>query len=437
MNLKKDLLTLLHRRSDKTGGSKLASENIGNISMKDGEHGKIFGINRKIVTTVIIIGFTVFAIALIFALSDDTSKSKTQTPQIKQEVADTKNSPMTSGTDDYANNYAKLGQANNRAATGGTMSKNTTRQVNPATTATPLGSSEASTLAAIPAARGSYADTGSYSSPYTLPYLNATNMSQGAASGTGNSAAEQPKTESVQDRLKAAISFALGQGGSTNNAVGGSTAPTSATASGGSDTTDGAVTYMAPSDTFLQVGTVIPAMLCSGINTDVGGQVSAQVQADVYDSATGSTLLIPAGSRLMGSYEAGKASTSGRLSITFTTLILPNGGSYNIGQSMIATDADGYMGIAGNVNSHTGKAISGGMLSTAIAALGSLATGGTSSSSNTYSAGQLAEQGAMSSLITSASSLFNKGASIQATITVDPGYQFNVYIKQGISLSAY
>jgi len=436
LNLKKDLLTLLHRRSDKTGSSKLASENIGNISMKDGEHGKIFGINRKIVTTVIIIGFTVFAIALIFASSDDTSKSKTQTPQIKQEAADTKNSPLTSGTDDYAN-YAKLGQANNKVA-GGTMSKNTTRQVNPATTAaTPLGSPEASTLAAIPAARGSYADTGSYSSPYTLPYLNAANMSQGAVSGTGNATVEQPKTESVQDRLKAAISFALGQGGSTNNAVGGNTAPTSATASGGSDTTDGTVTYMAPSDTFLQVGTVIPAMLCSGINTDVGGQVSAQVQADVYDSATGSTLLIPAGSRLMGSYEAGKASTSGRLSITFTTLILPNGGSYNIGQSMIATDADGYMGIAGNVNSHTGKAISGGMLSTAIAALGSLATGGTSSSSNTYSAGQLAEQGAMSSLITSASSLFNKGASIQATITVDPGYQFNVYIKQGISLSAY
>lgn len=434
MNLKKDLLTLLHRRSDKTGGSKLASENIGNISMKDGEHGKIFGINRKIVTTVIIIGFTVFAIALIFASSDDTSKSKPQTPQIKQEAADTKNSPLTSGTDDYAN-YAKLGQANNKAT--GTMTKNTTRQVNPATTATPLGSPEASTLAAIPATRGSYADTGSYSSPYTLPYLNATNMSQGTASGTGNATAEQSKTESTQDRLKAAISFALGQGGSTNNAIGGSAASTSAAASGGSDTTDGAVTYMAPSDTFLQVGTVIPAMLCSGINTDVGGQVSAQVQADVYDSATGSTLLIPAGSRLMGSYEAGKASTSGRLSITFTTLILPNGGSYNIGQSMIATDADGYMGIAGNVNSHTGKAISGGMLSTAIAALGSLATGGTSSSSNTYSAGQLAEQGAMSSLITSASSLFNKGASIQATITVDPGYQFNVYIKQGISLSAY
>ena len=59
--------------------------------------------------------------------------------------------------------------------------------------------------------------------------------------------------------------------------------------------------YYEPNDFTLGAGTIIPVRLLTGINTDVEGQVMAQVLADVYDSATGTKLLIPQGSKLVGS----------------------------------------------------------------------------------------------------------------------------------------
>ena len=55
----------------------------------------------------------------------------------------------------------------------------------------------------------------------------------------------------------------------------------------------------------LQSGSVIPAALITGIRSDLPGQITAQVTQNVYDSPTGSLLLIPQGTRLIGEYDDG------------------------------------------------------------------------------------------------------------------------------------
>src|SRR5690606_16247809 len=50
----------------------------------------------------------------------------------------------------------------------------------------------------------------------------------------------------------------------------------------------------------LQAGSVIPAALITGIRSDLPGQITAQVTENVYDSPTGSLLLIPQGTRIIG-----------------------------------------------------------------------------------------------------------------------------------------
>ena len=45
---------------------------------------------------------------------------------------------------------------------------------------------------------------------------------------------------------------------------------------------------------------VIPASLITGLNSDLPGTVLAQVTENVRDSATGRTILIPQGARLIG-----------------------------------------------------------------------------------------------------------------------------------------
>ena len=53
----------------------------------------------------------------------------------------------------------------------------------------------------------------------------------------------------------------------------------------------------------LKAGAVIPAVMISGINSDLPGQILAQVAEDVYDTATGRYLVIPQGSKLVGTYD--------------------------------------------------------------------------------------------------------------------------------------
>ncbi|HEY1145445.1 MAG TPA: TrbI/VirB10 family protein, partial [Allosphingosinicella sp.] len=50
----------------------------------------------------------------------------------------------------------------------------------------------------------------------------------------------------------------------------------------------------------LSAGTVIPASLITGLNSDLPGMVLAQVTENVRDTATGATILVPQGARLFG-----------------------------------------------------------------------------------------------------------------------------------------
>ncbi len=49
-----------------------------------------------------------------------------------------------------------------------------------------------------------------------------------------------------------------------------------------------------------KAGAVIPAVMIGGVNSDLPGQLLAQVSQNVYDTATGRFILIPQGSKLVG-----------------------------------------------------------------------------------------------------------------------------------------
>lgn len=51
-------------------------------------------------------------------------------------------------------------------------------------------------------------------------------------------------------------------------------------------------------------GTIIPTSLITGLNSDLPGQVIAQVTENVYDTATGRLLLVPQGARVIGTYDS-------------------------------------------------------------------------------------------------------------------------------------
>ena len=63
----------------------------------------------------------------------------------------------------------------------------------------------------------------------------------------------------------------------------------------------------------LMTGTLIPGVMISAANSELPGDLVAQVTQDVYDSVTGRYLLIPQGSKLFGRYDSFAALGSERL----------------------------------------------------------------------------------------------------------------------------
>ena len=101
----------------------------------------------------------------------------------------------------------------------------------------------------------------------------------------------------------------------------------------------------------VKAGTIIPAALITAINSDLPGEVIAQVTEPVYDHATGRTVLIPQGSRLIGQYDSQVAYGQSRALIAWNRVIMPNGRSINIG-SMTGADLTGASGLQDQTDGH-------------------------------------------------------------------------------------
>src|SRR3546814_453056 len=113
----------------------------------------------------------------------------------------------------------------------------------------------------------------------------------------------------------------------------------------------------------VQAGSVIAASLITGLISDLPGLVTAQVTENVYDSVTGQSLLIPQGSRLVGSYDSVVAFGQSRALVVWQRIILPDGSSIRI-DNVPATDTQGYAGLADKIDRHTWQLLKGVALST-------------------------------------------------------------------------
>ena len=98
-------------------------------------------------------------------------------------------------------------------------------------------------------------------------------------------------------------------------------------------------------------GTIIPAALETGINTDLPGDVLATVTENVYDSVSGKNLLIPQGSKLLAKYSSNISFGQNRVQVAWQRLIRPDGVSLQLA-NMNGVDPQGMSGYTGYVDEH-------------------------------------------------------------------------------------
>ncbi|EHR31883.1 TrbI/VirB10 family protein (plasmid) [Megamonas funiformis] len=186
----------------------------------------------------------------------------------------------------------------------------------------------------------------------------------------------------------------------------------------------------------LNAGTVIPATLLTGITSDVPcGDVVAQIRQDVYDSLTGTHLLIPQGSRLIGT--SGQAGSRGnkRIGVIFTRIILPSGVSIILPDQK-AIDGVGYPGLEDEYTEHKGAAYGSAFMAALLGAAAQSATGNTSGDDE-RSPGQEAVSGAVAEILRTGEKFVDRELEKQPTITINPGFQFSVFINQDLNLGEY
>jgi type IV secretion system protein TrbI len=188
----------------------------------------------------------------------------------------------------------------------------------------------------------------------------------------------------------------------------------------------------APASAFVvQAGTVIPGGLITGIRSDLPGEITAQVTENVYDSPTGRSLLIPQGSRLIGSYDSQVAFGQSRVLLVWTRLILPSGKSIVL-ERQPGADTAGYSGLEDEVNNHWGTLFKAAVLSTL------LSVGSEAGANNNESAlVQALRQGASQSVNQTGQQVVGRYLNIQPTLTIRPGFPVRVIVNRDLVLEPY
>ena len=174
-------------------------------------------------------------------------------------------------------------------------------------------------------------------------------------------------------------------------------------------------------------GTVIPAVLLNGINSELPGDVVAQVERDVYDSASLRYVLVPKGTRLVGSYDDQIAYGQNRALVAWTTMVFPDGRVVSL-PGLPGVDLQGAAGLQDRTDRHLDRVFGGAVALAAVGTGLALATpdrGDLDLSPQTVASAQVAIE-----LSRVATELLRRELDVEPTVTVRPGYRLLVFLAR-------
>lgn len=180
----------------------------------------------------------------------------------------------------------------------------------------------------------------------------------------------------------------------------------------------------------LQAGAVIPAAMITGIRSDLPSQITAQVTENVYDSPTGSLLLIPQGTRIIGQYDAGVTFGQRRVLLVWNRLILPNGRSIVL-ERQPGEDASGYAGLEDGVDYHWWDLMKAAGLSTLLSIGAELAT------DDEDRLIRAIRDGAQDTINQAGQQIVQRQLQVAPTLTIRPGFPVRVIVTRDLVLERY
>lgn len=185
----------------------------------------------------------------------------------------------------------------------------------------------------------------------------------------------------------------------------------------------------------VKTGAVIPGIMVTGINSDLPGNIIAQVSQNVFDSATGNHLLLPQGAKLFGVYDSRVIYGQERVLVAWNRVVFPDGSAVTLG-AMPGSDVSGYAGYSDKVDNHYfrifGSAILMSMISGGMAYTMDTLDNSNSDSDNPTLQNEMGS--ALAAQLGQATlQLLQKNLNIKPTLEIRPGYQFNVIVTKDLA----
>jgi type IV secretion system protein VirB10 len=186
----------------------------------------------------------------------------------------------------------------------------------------------------------------------------------------------------------------------------------------------------------IKAGWVIPAVLLTGVNSDLPGELLAQVREHVFDTVSGHYLLIPQGSKLVGTYDSAVIYSQDRVLVVWSRVILPNGDSLVL-DNMPGVDLSGYAGLRDRVNHHWGRLLGAVVLSSVLNIGTRIPAGDVAAGRFFPTLGQEAAQDVGQGMGRAGQQVVQRQLQIQPTITIRPGFAINIFVHRDMVLRPY
>lgn len=188
-----------------------------------------------------------------------------------------------------------------------------------------------------------------------------------------------------------------------------------------------------PSKCLLTPGWLIPVANVQRMNSDVPGDVLLVVRENVYDSLTHQCLAIPAGSKILATYNPNVRVGQERFNVAGSVLHLPNGKKVPLAGTR-AYEPDGSAGLEADVDNHFFKLVS---TSIFLGVVGRISGGDTVSSSTANGSTTATSTVLGKALGDTATTILERNKSIAPTLKRKLATRFNLQVSREWFMEPY
>jgi len=185
----------------------------------------------------------------------------------------------------------------------------------------------------------------------------------------------------------------------------------------------------------VKAGSVIPAILVTGIVSDLPGNVIAMVKENVYDTVSGDYLLIPQGTRVLGRYDSMVSYGQKRVQVSWTRMLRPDGSSIVL-ENMPGVDLAGNAGYKGKVDNHFDRLV-GGVVLSSLLSMGATVSQGTYTDEASMTTQQRMAANVGEEISSTGSQITKKNLDIQPTLNIRAGNTVNILVNKDMIVDPY